>query len=52
MCNKCSNLHSELFQDHHKYNLGEEKIILTELCKEENHKIELKLIINYVVQHA
>ena len=43
MCNKCSNLHSELFENHHKYNLDiDQKEIFTGLCKEEKHKIELE----------
>ena len=25
MFNKCSNLHSELFENHHKYDLGKDK---------------------------
>ena len=44
MCNKCSNHHSELYEDlHHKYELDkEEKEIFTGLCKEEKHKVELQ----------
>ena len=41
MCNKCNNYHSELFENHIKYELGKENINNT-LCKEKNHKCELK----------
>ena len=41
MCNKCSIHHSELFENHNKFEMGKE-IINTSLCKEENHKSELK----------
>ena len=41
MCNKCATHHSELFENHNKYELGKENII-TSLCKEKNHKAELK----------
>ena len=41
MCNKCANYHTELFENHNKYELGKENII-TSLCKEKNHKSELK----------
>ena len=43
MCNKCSNFHSELLSNHHLYELGKDKKkIFTGICKEEEHKIELK----------
>jgi len=43
MCNKCSNFHSELLSNHHIYELGKDKKeIFTGLCKEKEHKIELK----------
>ena len=43
MCNKCSNLHSELFENHHKYDLGKEKeYIFINLCTENDHKLDLK----------
>ena len=43
MCNKCSNHHSEFYEDHHKYELEKDKNeIFTGLCKEEKHKIELE----------
>ena len=41
MCNKCSNHHSELFENHNKYELAKE-FIITSLCKEKNHRDELK----------
>ena len=43
MCNKCSNFHSELFENHNYYNLDKEiKEIFTGICKEEKHNIELE----------
>ena len=43
MCNKCSNFHSELLPNHHKYELNKDKKeIFIGLCKEEKHKIELQ----------
>ena len=43
MCNKCSNFHSELFSNHHKYELNKDKNdIFTGLCKEERHKNDLQ----------
>jgi len=43
MCNKCSNFHSELFSNHHKYELNKDKKeIFTGLCKEEKHNNELQ----------
>ena len=43
MCKKCSNLHSELFENHLNYEIGKDKKeINTGLCKEEKHKIELQ----------
>ena len=41
MCNKCSNHHSELFENHNKYEL-EKGDINTSFCKEKNHRAELK----------
>ena len=39
MCNKCANYHSELFEEHTKYNLNKEnKNFFTGTCNEENHK--------------
>ena len=56
MCNKCENLHSQLFKGHHKFKLNENiNEIFTGLCKEENHNVQLeffckshnKVIIHY-----
>ena len=42
LCNKCKNLHSELFELHHLYNLDKDiNEIFTGLCKEKRHDIEL-----------
>ena len=42
MCNKCQNLHSELFDSHHIYKLNQNlKEIFTGFCKEKNHNKEL-----------
>ena len=40
MCNKCEKNHSELFENHHQYNLDKNKNInniFTGFCKEKNH---------------
>ena len=43
MCNKCSNLHSELFDNHHKYDLIKEKEnLFINLCTENEHKLDLQ----------
>ena len=43
MCNKCINLHSELHENHHNYNLDKNiQEIFTGVCKEEKHKQELE----------
>ena len=43
VCNKCSNFHTELFPNHHKYELNKNgKEIFTGLCKEEGHKNDLQ----------
>ena len=43
MCNKCENMHNELFEDHHIYKLNENiNEIFTGICKELNHKNELE----------
>ena len=43
MCNKCINLHSELHENHHNYNLDKNiQEIFTGICKEEKHKQELE----------
>jgi len=42
MCNKCSNHHSEILDNHHKYNLNENiQEIFTGICKEPNHNDKL-----------
>ena len=43
MCNKCENIHSKLFNNHQSY-IIEKNIeqIITGLCKEENHHMELQ----------
>ena len=41
MCNKCENLHSKLFNNHHSYKLDKDfNEIFTGLCKYKNHKDE------------
>jgi hypothetical protein len=43
MCNKCENVHSQLFKGHHKFKLNENiNEIFTGLCKEENHNVQLE----------
>ena len=43
MCNKCINLHSELHENHHNYNLDKNiQEIFTGICKEEKHKQKLE----------
>ena len=38
MCNKCEKIHSELFQNHKKFNIDKDTSeIFTGYCKEENH---------------
>ena len=38
MCNKCSNYHTGLFENHHQYNIDEDiKEKYTGFCNEENH---------------
>jgi len=41
MCNKCENIHSSFFKNHHSYNLNKEEDIFIGICKEKNH-YELK----------
>ena len=42
MCNKCSNHHSEILDNHHKYNLNENiQEIFTGICKEPSHNDKL-----------
>ena len=43
LCNKCINHHSELFDEHHLFNLDKnENEIFTGLCQEKKHNIELE----------
>ena len=44
MCNKCDNLHSKLFQNHHIFKLDNNNIneIFTGFCKEKDHNDELE----------
>ena len=43
LCNKCDQFHSNLFKEHHKYNLDKDiNDIFTGFCKEKNHRVELK----------
>ena len=43
LCNKCHNLHSELFESHHLFNIDKNiNEIFTGFCKEKNHNKELK----------
>ena len=43
LCNKCKSYHSELFDNHHIYNLDTNlSEVFTGLCKEPGHKDELK----------
>ena len=38
LCNKCDNVHSGYFKNHHKYNIDKDlNQIFTGFCKEENH---------------
>ena len=44
MCNKCSNLHQQLFYNHHIYNLDKNNTdeIFINFCKEKNHPNKLQ----------
>ena len=42
LCNKCSNYHKELFNEHLSYNLNSNKEIFIDLCKENNHGKKLE----------
>ncbi len=55
MCNKCDNLHSKLFNNHHKYKIDQDiKGLFTGFCKQEKHSNELKyfckITMNYVMR--
>ena len=43
LCNKCQNLHNDLFEDHHSYDFNKNiKEIFTGFCKEKKHNDELE----------
>ena len=42
MCNKCENLHSPLFKNHHSNKLIKDNEIFTGICKEKNHPMKLE----------
>ena len=43
MCNKCLNLHNQLFPNHHQINLEENSNeIFSGICQEKNHKMKLE----------
>ena len=43
LCNKCHNLHSELFENHKSYSLDKNiNDIYTDICKEDKHKQNLE----------
>ncbi len=45
MCNKCSNYHSELFEEHKTNNLNKDsKQIFTGICNKKKHKEELEYL--------
>ena len=45
MCNKCSNYHSELFEEHKTNNLNKDsKQVFTGICNEEKHRDELEYL--------
>ena len=57
MCNRCQNLHLQLFPEHPKIILEKnQEEIFTGICTEKGHQNKLsffvKLIINFVVPHA
>ena len=37
MCNKCENIHSSFFKNHHSFNLKKEEEVFTGFCEEKNH---------------
>ena len=43
MCNQCLNFHSDLLENHHKYDLKNNELqnISSCFCQEQNHKMEL-----------
>ena len=42
MCNKCDNIHSSFFKNHHSYNYSKDDEIFTGLCKEIAHHIKIR----------
>ena len=42
ICNKCSNYHQGLFENHHLNNLDNNKDIFIEICEEKNHPNKLE----------
>ena len=42
MCNKCDNIHSSFFKNHHSYNYRKDDEIFTGLCKEKDHNIKIR----------
>ena len=42
LCNKCSNIHSSLFKNHHSYNIDKDEEIFTGFCQEKNHPNKLE----------
>ena len=42
MCNKCENIHSSFFKNHHSYNFSKEEEIFRGLCNEKGHQIKLR----------
>ena len=47
MCNKCEQFHSELFQNHHSFDLYKDiNEIFTGICKESKHLNELEYFCN------
>jgi hypothetical protein len=43
LCNKCKNLHSEFYEDHHLFNVDKDiNSLFTGLCNKKKHNIELQ----------
>ncbi len=43
LCNKCQNFHSDIFENHHSYNLDKDITeLFTGLCDKYNHLINLQ----------
>jgi len=41
-CNKCKNFHQGFFDNHHLYNIDNDKEIFIDICKEKNHSKQLE----------